>query len=382
MLQNLDNAHSSLANLAQTVMTRKAQKEDLLVNTQGLFYTADADTKKPLVIVEGQGGEPTRTLKVNDVAFTDIAGKANIDVRTARRLQEGYTDQYTALINAIWQKEPSNRMTRSFMQDDRNGILRAWLSDSYKVYDNEDFLEAVLPVLAESDAQWEVQNATVTDHKLYARFRSRVIEGEGANVGDLMALGVGISNSEVGRGAVDMYQMTWTLACLNGMQTQNRQKSAHIGGAKGDSELMKILSPEAKQADSHATSLKLRDVAANFASRESFDAVLEKMRGASDDVLEGTYQVGAVKKLTQVLKLPQKREESILEGLIKTCGQNGYAGQPVSRATMLNAVTACAHNADADSVDDWQAAGGRVLNMSRADWSAVSRASIKETAAA
>ena len=382
MLQNLDNAHSSLANLAQTVMHRKAQKEDLLVNTQGLFYTADADTKKPLVIVEGQGGEPTRTLKVNDVAFTDIAGKANIDVRTARRLQEGYTDQYTALINAIWQKEPSNRMTRSFMQDPRNGILRAWLSDSYKVYDNEDFLEAVLPVLAESDAQWEVQNAVVTDHKLYARFRSRVIEGEGANVGDLMALGVGISNSEVGRGAVDMYQMTWTLACLNGMQTQNRQKSAHIGGAKGDSELMKILSPEAKQADSHATSLKLRDVAANFASRESFESVLEKMRGASDDVLEGTYQVGAVKKLTQVLKLPQKREESILEGLIKTCGQNGYAGQPISRATMLNAVTACAHNADADSVDDWQAAGGRVLNMSRADWSAVSRASIKEPVAA
>ena len=382
MLQNLDNAHSSLANLAQTVMTRKAQKEDLLVNTQGLFYTADADTKKPLVIVEGQGGEPTRTLKVNDVAFTDIAGKANIDVRTARRLQEGYTDQYTALINAIWQKEPSNRMTRSFMQDDRNGILRAWLSDSYKVYDNEDFLEAVLPVLAESNAQWEVQNAVVTDHKLYARFRSRVIEGEGANVGDLMALGVGISNSEVGRGAVDMYQMTWTLACLNGMQTQNRQKSAHIGGAKGDSELMKILSPEAKQADSHATSLKLRDVAASFASKESFESVLEKMRGASDDVLEGTYQVGAVKKLTQVLKLPQKREESILEGLIKTCGQNGYAGQPISRATMLNAVTACAHNADADSVDDWQAAGGRVLNMSRADWSAVSRASIKEPVAA
>ncbi|MEC8086761.1 MAG: DUF932 domain-containing protein [Pseudomonadota bacterium] len=376
MLQNLDNAHSSLANLAQTVMTRKAQKEDLLVNTQGLFYTADADTKKPLVIVEGQGGEPTRTLKVNDVAFTDIAGKANIDVRTARRLQEGYTDQYTALINAIWQKEPSNRMTRSFMHDDRNGVLRAWLSDSYKVYDNEDFLEAVLPVLAESDAQWEVQNAVVTDHKLYARFRSRVIQGEGANVGDLMALGVGISNSEVGRGAVDMYQMTWTLACLNGMQTQNRQKSAHIGSAKGDSELMKILSPEAKQADSHATSLKLRDVAASFASRESFENVLQKMRGASDDVLEGTYQVGAVKKLTQVLKLPQKREESILEGLFKKCGQNGYAGQPISRATMLNAVTACAHNADADSVDDWQAAGGRVLNMSRADWSAVSAASV------
>ena len=38
-------------------------------------------------------------------------------------------------------------------------------------------------------------------------------------------------------------------------------------------------------------------------------------------------------------------------------------GQPVTRATMVNAVTAVAHKADADSVDDWQRLGGRVLDF-------------------
>ena len=44
---------------------------------------------------------------------------------------------------------------------------------------------------------------------------------------------------------------------------------------------------------------------------------------------------------------------------------------------MMNAVTAVANRPDVslDDVDDWQRLGGRVLNMSRADWNAVSTAS-------
>ena len=48
----------------------------------------------------------------------------------------------------------------------------------------------------------------------------------------------------------------------------------------------------------------------------------------------------------------------------------------MSRATLMNAVTACAHKADADSVDDWQKLGGDVLNMSAANWKSVSAASV------
>ena len=62
-----------------------------------------------------------------------------------------------------------------------------------------------------------------------------------------------------------------------------------------------------------------------------------------------------------MLALTKKDTASLMDGLLATIGQAGYAGQPVTRATMVNAVTAVAHQADADSVDDWQKLGGRVL---------------------
>ena len=123
--------------------------------------------------------------------------------------------------------------------------------------------------------------------------------------------------------------------------------------------------------------LKLRDLVRNFASRESFEEILAGMRAAADDVIEGVAVEKSVDKLGAILGVPQKRRSMILEGLIETRGQAGYAGQPVSRATMMNAVTAVANRPDVslDDVDDWQRLGGRVLNMSRADWNAVSTAS-------
>ena len=41
---------------------------------------------------------------------------------------------------------------------------------------------------------------------------------------------------------------------------------------------------------------------------------------------------------------------------------------------MVNAVTAVAHQADADNVDDWQKLGGRVLDLPRSDWQRVAMA--------
>ncbi len=124
--------------------------------------------------------------------------------------------------------------------------------------------------------------------------------------------------------------------------------------------------------------LKVRDLVRDFATRESFEQVLEQMRAAAGDVIEGSAFEKSVDKLGSILAVPQKRRSMILEGLIETRGQEGYAGQPVSRATMMNAVTAVANRPDVspDDVDDWQRLGGRVLNMSKADWSAVNTASL------
>ena len=57
---------------------------------------------------------------------------------------------------------------------------------------------------------------------------------------------------------------------------------------------------------------------------------------------------------------------------MQTIQQPGYVGQPLSRATMVNAVTAAANNADADSVSDWHQLGGKVLDLPVNQWAMVS----------
>jgi hypothetical protein len=376
MTHSIENSANTLSTLLQQVQEQANRSQDFLAPTDQLqLMTGDRGDGSNVsqIIMEQAGGMPTQILTANDVAFDQIAQRAGLDVRTARRLQQGYSVEFDGLINAIWRKEPAVRMLRTYDNGNNTGMARAFVSDKFKTFDNAHLLNAALPQLMESDAQWRVVNGTVTDKRLYLRLKSEVITGEGAAVGDVMALGIGMSNSEVGCGSINVYQMFWTLACLNGMQTEKRTRKSHITGARGDADTWGLLSDEAKDADNHSLSLQIRDLTAAYASRESFDEVLEKMRQAHADPINGSPQV-AVESLGKVLALTKKETASVLDGLLATIGQAGYTGQPVTRATMVNAVTAVAHQADADTVDDWQKLGGRVLDLPRSDWQRVAMA--------
>jgi hypothetical protein len=376
MTHSIENSANTLSTLLQQVQEQANRSQDFLAPTDQLvLMTGDRGdgSKVSQIIMEQAGGMPTQILTANDVAFDQIAQRAGLDVRTARRLQQGYSVEFDGLINAIWRKEPAVRMLRTYDNGNNTGMARAFVSDKFQTFDNAHLLNAALPQLMESDAQWRVVNGTVTDKRLYLRLKSEVITGEGAAVGDVMALGIGMSNSEVGCGSINVYQMFWTLACLNGMQTEKRTRKSHITAARGDADKWSLLSDEAKDADNHSTSLQIRDLTAAYASRESFDEVLEKMRQAHADPINGSPQA-AVESLGKVLALTKKETASVLDGLLATIGQAGYTGQPVTRATMVNAVTAVAHQADADTVDDWQILGGRVLNLPRFEWQRVAMA--------
>ena len=131
-----------------------------------------------------------------------------------------------------------------------------------------------------------------------------------------------------------------------------------------------MLSDAAKDADNKALELKLTDLVAAYSSRESFDQVIEQMKAAAADVIDGVAveKTAVVENLGKVMQLTKKETSSVLAGLLDTIGQAGYeTGKPLSRATLVNAVTAVANKADADDVDAWQLRGGQVLNMKTAD---------------
>lgn len=379
-MHNIDNQNGTLLSLMQQVEDQSIRKEDFIAPTSELAVkTENGNTS---VILEASRGEPTRMLEANNVAFGQLSDTVDIDVRTARRLQSDYPQHFDGLVNDIFQNEPKNRMLRtfdtSFSSGPKTGELRAIVSEKFKTFDNENLLQAALPQLMESDANWQVVSGTVTDQRLYLRLKSANQVAEPA-VGDTMANGILLSNSEVGKGSVNVSQLAWTLWCLNGCTTEKTSRHTHVTSARG-SDIEMLLTNEAKDADNKALELKLRDVVANYASPETFHAHIELMRQAHDDVIEnGLANPQAVTEaLTGVLKLRKKDSPNLLAGLMATIQQPGYQGKPISRATLVNAVTAVAGLEDsgqpvtpADEVDDWYKAGRAVLDLSPSQWSTV-----------
>jgi hypothetical protein len=379
-MHNIENENNTLEKLLIRIKDTNARKQDFIAPTKELQFRTiqDVPHTQSEIVIEGNGGEPTRFLKVNDLCFDQIAQKNGLDVRTARRLQSEYSREYDSLTNAIWQKENSKRMIRTY--DDLNqgmnpsGTARAFLSDKFKTFDNSDLLESALPQLMESDACWKIVNCAITQKKMYIRLKSELITGEGANVNDIMAHGIGLSNSETGAGSISAFGINWTLACLNGMQTQNITRKSHITSAR-DGDTWNILTNETKEADNHSLKLQLRDIVSSYASRETFDENLEKMKLASEDIIN-VETTEAVENLGKVLTLSKKETSNVLDGLLKTIGQAGYENdKPVNRATFVNAVTRVGNTAKADDVDFWQKLGGSVLNMKKTDWNRVAMAS-------
>ena len=376
-MHNIENENQTLSQLLTKIQADSARKQDFIAPTSELQFRTNVWANGPNqseLVMEGAGGVPTKFLNINNLCFDQIAQKNGLDTRTARRLQSDYPAEYDSLTNAIFQKENSKRMVRSYDDAGNYGTARAFLSDRFKTFDNSDLLEAALPQLMESDACWKIVNSDITEKKMYIRLKSEIITGTGANLQDLMAHGVGISNSETGAGSINVHAISWTLACLNGMQTEKATRKAHITSAR-EGDTWNILTAETKQADNHSLKLQLRDIVSSYSSRESFDESIEKMKLAAEDTVE-IPKTEAVENLGKVLALSKKETSNVLEGLLNTIGQAGYEnnGQPLNRATFVNAVTRVGNTAQADDVDFWQRLGGQVLNMRKTDWNRVAYA--------
>ena len=384
-MRHLENEKRSLEDMLHVITEQNKMKQDYIAPTNQLQFRTlqnEGEAAYSQIVMEANQGEPTKILNVNQHCFDQIAQKAEIATPTARRLQQNYPREMDNLINAIWHKENSKRMVRTFESsnqtssynyDNHTGTARAFLSDKFKTFDNSDLLESALPTLGESDACWKIVNFANTDKKLYIRLKSEVIQSD-AGVGDLMAHGIGISNSETGSGSVAVFGINWTLACLNGMQTENVTRKAHITSAR-DGDTWNVLTDETKQADNHSLKLQLRDIVSSYASRDAFDENIEKMRRAKEDTVDVPMNE-SVENLGKVLTLSKKETSNVLEGLLQTIGQSGYEqNQKINRATLVNACTAVGNTADPDNVDFWQRLGGKVLNLGKTDWNRVAMAS-------
>ena len=175
-MRHLENENRSLEDMLHVITEQNKMKQDYIAPTNQLQFRTlqnEGETAHSQIVMEANQGEPTKILNVNQHCFDQIAQKAEIATPTARRLQQNYPKEMDNLINAIWQKENSKRMVRTFDNanhtnpfnyDNHTGTARAFLSDKFKTFDNSDLLESALPTLGESDACWKIVNFACKSH--------------------------------------------------------------------------------------------------------------------------------------------------------------------------------------------------------------------------
>ena len=352
-----------IVQLATELQRRAEAKVDFVAPTKRVHLVpeehADGTATQKLIVQNGEDREYDLTQHTH----RQLGTWAKVPAKYYDRMLAEAPNLLAGNINHWLMNSEANRMVRTL-----DGTARAFLSDRYRRIDNEDVAEQVLPILLDSGNFSEVVSTEVTDSRLYIKALFPKVEGEVAE-GDQVQAGVIISNSEIGLGSLSIQPLIYRLVCSNGMISQDHGLSRYHVGRKvaGDGDnAFEVFRDETIAADDAALMMKVHDIVKACANPEVFDAIVQKMRDATEGE-RVQKPVEAVEVLSKSFSLNDGEKDSVLEQLIR--------GGDYSRYGMLNAVTATANTHESyDRATDLEAMGGKILDLPRKDWEVIATA--------
>jgi hypothetical protein len=357
-----------LVALATEIQARATASSDFLVDSKALV----------MVPAERGGVELEVPLKglyrPTPVMHGQLADYLAIPRKYYERMAAVAPDLLAGNVNHWLGESSARRMVRTMSLPGQAPVARAFLSDRYRRFDNQDVAEAILPVLLES-TDMKLVSCEVTDLRLYIKATFPSVRGE-VKVGDVVEAGVSIENCEVGLGRLSVSPFLNRLVCLNGMKVNEAGVARqHVGRRLDGTEglAVELFRDDTLAAEDAVLAMKIRDVVRGMGSRELFDRLLARMRAAAEapPVVD---PFAAVEVLAKTVGLRDGEKPSILEALIR--------GGDYSQWGVLNAVTAIANDCpDYDRASELEALGGAVLDLNRSQWKAVVEASPARLAA-
>ncbi len=354
----------SLQQLAEKLDGIRAAKADYIVDTRAIEVQATGPGNSLIANVGGN-----TEFVINQHALRQMEQRTKIDARFADRLQEKHPDLLAYNLTELFHREPEKRLVRTL-----NGTARAFLSDGYRIMDNYDLAQAVLPVLVDAGA--EVLSCEVTEQRMYIKaIRPDLVAEFGPPPGAVMGKGhtlfiekvqaaLTIGNSETGCGKTYVQPGVFTERCTNLCSWESSKYSkVHLGrkaGGDSEAEIWEIMSDDTKRKSDEALWAQVRDYATAAMDGRLFEQLVERLKAARGDVIEGD-PVKAVERVGEVLLLTEQEQGGVLNHLI--------AGGDLSRYGMHAAITRA--SADADNYDratELEQFGARVIDLPQADW--------------
>lgn len=369
----LTRRHAGLGEIVEVLRAQQAAKLDVVTAAQNLraaggsLRVANADHQ---LSVDGVS-TCDAVLVPTASADADLATKLDIPLPYLRRLRAGKTDLYDANVNAWLADKPDRRFLVRGLRDTAStqpGVLRALLSDSYRIVDNLDILMAVLDGIRRTDAQAEVTQADLTETRMYVKVQSRQVAEmapqllagyrspfTGARGADnpLVFAGFVVSNSETGRGKFTISPQLVVQVCNNGM-TLNRHalSEVHLGGKLDEGRIR-------WSSDTQATALELvgkkaRDAVSTFLDRDFVRAQLHEITAQSSIPITAPSET--IEHVAKKLNFTHEQQEAILRDFI--------AGGDCTSGGVLHAVTSAAQRvADADTAYEMERQGLRAMSL-------------------
>jgi hypothetical protein len=343
----------SIQELAIELQEQRSSMRDFKAPTNKIVHNNDGSFD----LLDANGiTTPDRHFGANNLFTQQLTGWADIPKKYADRMAAEAPELLSRNVNHWLQKTNETRLVRTL-----RGNGRAFLSHRYRVIDNIDVIQSVLPVFAEHGITSVSQE--VTDNHLYIKAVNtrKTVE---VKRGDKVQFGVVVSNSEVGLGAVHVDPLVYTLACLNGAIIADAGlRKFHIGRRLQElDESMEVFQDETIEADNKAFFLKLRDVVT-----ASFDEI--QMNDVLKSIEEGTKRkIGDGRFLQEVVEITSKKyglnsmeSEGILRKLIE--------GRDLTQWGLSSAITLYAQQVPSyERATDLEKLGGAIATLPEQEW--------------
>jgi len=347
----------SLVELATQIQANKDTKRDFIADTRELHTGVVGEESKSIQLMVGNED----AMSITDHAHSQIASRLQIPKQYYDRLRTNHPDLLSHDINELFQREPERRMVRTL-----KGNVRAFMSDRYRVMDNDGLAGAILPIL-QTVPDLQIQSAALTETRMYMKCVFPRTQME-VKRGDFIQSGIVISNSEVGAGSLYFAPLAFRLECLNGLISEHYgQRKYHVGRAADEGEeAYEIYRDETLQADDKALWLKVQDVLRAAINDASFEKIVAQMQRAT-----GVRLTGKIDKIVEVTakKFGYTEDESggILRHLIE--------GGDLTMYGLMNAITAQSQDVvDYDRATQLERDGGRLIELPRTDWELLAQA--------
>lgn len=366
---------TTLPDLVGILRSQHAAKVDVVTPAaqlraeRGLLRVADA---QHTLSIDGV----TRTdavLAPTEAADAGIARKLDIPGPYLRRLRKHHLGLYDANVNGWLDHQPARRfLVRGLSTGpDRPGILRALLSDAFRILDNLDVLLSALDGIQRAGAQVDIAQADLTDTRMYLKVRSTAIaEAAPALLGDyvspftgargadnpLVFAGFVISNSETGHGSFKITPQITVQICDNGLTlTQHALKEVHLGGRLATGQIRWAADTECAALD--LVVKQTRDAVSAFLDRQFLQARVADIQARAGVRID--RPVATLEHVAKTLRFTTQQQETILAHFI-TGGDRTSGG-------VLQAVTSAAQTVtDADTAHEMEGVGIRAMELAAA----------------